>query len=359
MMKRLLKKENIRILTRSSSGIKKEEIKENLLLRKRKRGRLTKNFEKIQEDPETIFLDKFSQSEIFTQNETIPNTRTPVLTHIVNNRLIDVCNVNENVNKKVLTNEPPRLPCSICLEPLKQPGRLDPCGHEFCKECIDQWAALSNQCPLCKEDFRKVFYWEADQKVERKVRKRKFKFEDEEVEPWLQNCAENCMVCNKANDEHLLLVCDKCTYNICHTYCAGLDLIPDEEWICSTCSRRGGRNINNISLNESTPLAKKRSRIIDDEVNITLTRSKSKTNSTSKKEEKSYKNVKNSNINIPISCKWRNNEIKSNLKLNLNLNLQITNKEEKQVKTRTKFHLRKHSLERKAKAKNYNLRKNK
>jgi hypothetical protein len=138
-------------------------------------------------------------------------------------------NTLNNINTK------PSLPCPICLSPIINKSILDICEHEFCKECIDQWAKLSSECPCCKDEFKKIIYWDNNSQQSRRVRKRKFKYEDEEEEPWLLTCSENCMICKKNIDEHLLLLCDKCKFNICHTYCAGLELIPDEDWFCFDC----------------------------------------------------------------------------------------------------------------------------
>jgi hypothetical protein len=125
--------------------------------------------------------------------------------------------------------------CPICLEPAKEISELDTCHHKFCKECIDQWSNLANTCPVCKEEFKKILYLQEDKTQEKKVKKRKFQYEEEEDETWLQNCADNCMKCGNSDNQHLLLVCDKCNFNICHVNCAGLELIPDEDWLCSEC----------------------------------------------------------------------------------------------------------------------------
>lgn len=39
------------------------------------------------------------------------------------------------------------LRCSICLEPFFQPVRT-PCGHVFCKECLEGWREKKPSCPL-------------------------------------------------------------------------------------------------------------------------------------------------------------------------------------------------------------------
>lgn len=30
------------------------------------------------------------------------------------------------------------------------------CGHFFCMECIQKWAAIENTCPYCKQEFTKI-----------------------------------------------------------------------------------------------------------------------------------------------------------------------------------------------------------
>lgn len=45
------------------------------------------------------------------------------------------------------TTIPKSLRCSICLEPFFQPIRT-PCGHVFCKECLDAWVQKKPSCPL-------------------------------------------------------------------------------------------------------------------------------------------------------------------------------------------------------------------
>ena len=272
--------------------------------------------------------------------------------------LVNIGTTSTSLNEEIISI---KIRCSICLDTINKTTRLDCCEHEFCKECIDQWAQFSNECPLCKEQFKKIIYWEDNQKLFKKVKKRQFKYEEEENEPWYNNCAETCMVCSKSNDEHLLLVCDKCTFNICHTYCAGLDLIPDEEWICSSCNnstrrrtRRDDNNVNlvinnNIQLNKTeNGLSRKPSkRIDDDEVNITLTRSRSKPILSKNEKNEEQKN-------IPSLFTSQNEDLKrrsSSSNLNLNMNLHnnknentppATNSKSKSRKKHKHIHLLRH-----------------
>lgn len=301
-------------------------------------------------------VDQIDQSSKRASNTNLPNTHANNIVDYNSSDNIKL-NVNEHVNSTNRSNRsnrtyinsrrriknkdamedsevsspPKRLPCSICLEPMNNPSSLDNCEHEFCKECIDQWALLANTCPLCKHEFKKITYWEANMKQEKKVRKRRFKYEDEEEEPWYNNCAENCMVCGKNNDEHLLLVCDKCTYNICHTYCAGLDLIPDEDWICPQCEEAE-------TLANRNSKKKGRSRKGDGHM------------SSSQPLPNSNNNFNTKNISIPIQYKLPNNsnihKRNSSLNFNVNVNLQITNTQNR--KKKRKIHIRKNSDRRRA-----------
>ena len=47
--------------------------------------------------------------------------------------------------------------CSICMDNMAaDAGTLDGCGHTFCFECIEQWANVTNKCPLCKVVFKEI-----------------------------------------------------------------------------------------------------------------------------------------------------------------------------------------------------------
>lgn len=152
--------------------------------------------------------------------------------------------------KRSLTNEKPfvkpakkeklSLPlkkCSICLELLNDTCYLNTCKHEFCSECINTWAKLSSNCPLCKKSFDQIVSFTPlkHKAILKKVKQQKFTPDEEPVEEWYDQCDEACLICNKGDQNHLLLVCDKCNKHIAHTYCVGLDVIPEGEWYCPIC----------------------------------------------------------------------------------------------------------------------------
>lgn len=42
--------------------------------------------------------------------------------------------------------------CSVCMEDLKEAGAvmLPQCGHYYHRQCVEQWLALKNCCPVCR-----------------------------------------------------------------------------------------------------------------------------------------------------------------------------------------------------------------
>ncbi|UJR32080.1 hypothetical protein I4U23_019548 [Adineta vaga] len=52
--------------------------------------------------------------------------------------------------------------------------------------------------------------------------------------PWQCIDCKSCAKCNKTHDEANMMFCDRCDRGY-HTYCVGLDGIPDGSWQCSAC----------------------------------------------------------------------------------------------------------------------------
>ena len=149
--------------------------------------------------------------------------------------------------------------CSICLEPISHIAKLDQCEHEFCKNCIAHWSKLSSECPLCKKNYTNIIYYDGrkHKNTEKKVRKKKFKPEKEKTESWYYNCDEVCLICGKNNNTSYLLICDKCNFRICHTFCVGLDSIPDGEFICPECKQKINTNNDDIKSKNEKKVVKK------------------------------------------------------------------------------------------------------
>jgi hypothetical protein len=52
--------------------------------------------------------------------------------------------------KRVTTHYPTGEECSICFNPLKNPQKLEKCGHSYCTECISKWLYHNDTCPYCR-----------------------------------------------------------------------------------------------------------------------------------------------------------------------------------------------------------------
>lgn len=46
--------------------------------------------------------------------------------------------------------------CSICIEVIVDATVINPCGHVFCKKCIENYRRRSNQCPNCRCHIRNL-----------------------------------------------------------------------------------------------------------------------------------------------------------------------------------------------------------
>ncbi|KAI3716792.1 hypothetical protein L1987_67941 [Smallanthus sonchifolius] len=46
--------------------------------------------------------------------------------------------------------------CGICMDVVVDRGVLDCCEHWFCFTCIDNWASITNLCPLCQNEFQLI-----------------------------------------------------------------------------------------------------------------------------------------------------------------------------------------------------------
>ncbi|CAI0408742.1 unnamed protein product [Linum tenue] len=46
--------------------------------------------------------------------------------------------------------------CGICMDFVIDRGVVDCCQHWFCFGCIDNWASITNLCPLCQKEFQLI-----------------------------------------------------------------------------------------------------------------------------------------------------------------------------------------------------------
>tara|TARA_B110000858_G_scaffold174167_1_gene206520 strand:+ start:366 stop:737 length:372 start_codon:yes stop_codon:yes gene_type:complete len=43
--------------------------------------------------------------------------------------------------------------CAICLNYIKEIGKINSCKHLFCINCITEWGKKNNTCPCCRGKF--------------------------------------------------------------------------------------------------------------------------------------------------------------------------------------------------------------
>ncbi|PHH70420.1 hypothetical protein CDD83_5447 [Cordyceps sp. RAO-2017] len=158
--------------------------------------------------------------------------------------------------------------CIICLDPLPRPSSvddpavpstdplvddgshldvvaaLDGCEHIIHDACIRSWAQKTNTCPICRNPFHTVRVYNgvdgtAISTYDVQDRKQVAEFD---VQQWLAQNPDNdeeeasnpCPICNSAEREDVLLLCDSCDAAY-HTYCIGIDYVPQGDWYCMEC----------------------------------------------------------------------------------------------------------------------------
>ncbi|TLD30581.1 hypothetical protein PspLS_02158 [Pyricularia sp. CBS 133598] len=125
---------------------------------------------------------------------------------------------------------------------------INACGHALHNCCLLEWAGKANSCPICRQTFNDVSVYDkvggnllksyavADKKQVAEFDPQAWAEENPEEED-LE--AHPCPVCNSSGDEEVLLLCDGCDASY-HTYCIGLDEIPDGSWFCMECAEELG-----------------------------------------------------------------------------------------------------------------------
>ncbi|KAI3336595.1 hypothetical protein HD806DRAFT_517723 [Xylariaceae sp. AK1471] len=117
------------------------------------------------------------------------------------------------------------------------------CGHILHDSCLREWTGKANSCPICRQAFHLVHVYDkvggiliSSYKVEDKKQVAEF-----DPQAWLdenpeeEETARPCPICNEADHEDVLLLCDSCDAPY-HTYCVGLDTVPRGHWFCLECS---------------------------------------------------------------------------------------------------------------------------
>ncbi|XP_078431339.1 RING/U-box protein [Wolffia australiana] len=167
-------------------------------------------------------------------------------------------------------------PCGICLDVVIDRGMLDSCDHWFCFACIDNWAAITNLCPICKMEFQlitclPVYETVGNARIDDPLHSRD---EDLHVEGRFNTLSfpsyyidEDAVVCldghgckirDRAPTEEdtnidTSIACDSCDVWY-HAFCVGFD--PEDtshsSWLCPRCIKkpasRGSEKISEEDL---------------------------------------------------------------------------------------------------------------
>ncbi|GLT78079.1 hypothetical protein SLA2020_496250 [Shorea laevis] len=150
--------------------------------------------------------------------------------------------------------------CGICMDVIIDRGVLDCCQHWFCFACIDNWATITNLCPLCQSEFQLItcvpvydtigsnkvdedsISRDEDWSVEGKSNTLSFPsyYIDENAVICLDGdgCKIRCQSLTVVGDSSIdtSIACDSCDIWY-HAFCVGFDTesTTDDTWLCPRC----------------------------------------------------------------------------------------------------------------------------
>ncbi|KAI3401869.1 hypothetical protein diail_6428 [Diaporthe ilicicola] len=125
------------------------------------------------------------------------------------------------------------------------------CGHILHDSCLKAWTVKANSCPICRQTFHLVQVYDQIGGTLLNTYEVEDKKQVAEFDPlaWLDENPEEeeeqvtpCPVCNTAENEEVLLLCDGCDIPY-HTHCIGLEDVPDGSWFCMECAHQLGQAI--------------------------------------------------------------------------------------------------------------------
>ncbi|CAL1373612.1 unnamed protein product [Linum trigynum] len=152
--------------------------------------------------------------------------------------------------------------CGICMDFVIDRGVVDCCQHWFCFGCIDNWASITNLCPLCQNEFQLITCVPVyDTLGNNKVDEDTFSNRDDDwsIEGNSSTLSfpsyyidENAVTCLDGDgckirsgsmsieeDPNLdtSIACDSCD-NWYHAFCVGFDVdgTCEDTWLCPRCT---------------------------------------------------------------------------------------------------------------------------
>jgi hypothetical protein len=161
---------------------------------------------------------------------------------------------------------------------------LNGCGHVLHDSCLRSWTQKTNTCPICRTPFQEVKVFDAvdgkhssplvpwihvrlmltpkpaGNELSRYFVEDKKQVAEFDLREWLEQNPEGddesaedhtepCPVCNQAHNEDVLLLCDGCDAAY-HTYCLGLDSVPEGHWYCMECQEVFDQPVTNNLADE-------------------------------------------------------------------------------------------------------------
>lgn len=162
-------------------------------------------------------------------DETIALTSTAAIPST--SAALDVLDCSESDSSADLSEK-----CPICLYSFREQeiGTPNNCQHSFCVPCIDEWSKNVQTCPIDRTPFTSISI---------RSRFENGAFLREVVVEAKQQCEQesefdytNCEVCNSADREESMLLCDGCDKGY-HMDCLDPPLteIPAGSWYCDNC----------------------------------------------------------------------------------------------------------------------------
>lgn len=125
--------------------------------------------------------------------------------------------------------------CPICLYSFREQevGAPNNCDHSFCAPCIDEWSKNVQTCPIDRKPFTSI---RIRSRYENGTFLRETAVEAKQCEPESEFDYTNCEICNSADREESMLLCDGCDKGY-HMECLDPPLteIPEGSWYCDNC----------------------------------------------------------------------------------------------------------------------------
>lgn len=102
---------------------------------------------------------------------------------------------------------------------------------------------VSSTCPVCRIAFNIITVSATVEGDIEETIKLKGKKKAQQVPIFIpaddEEDVSRCVLCGSSHGEDELLLCDNCNDGY-HTFCLGLDTVPEGDWFCATCEQYGG-----------------------------------------------------------------------------------------------------------------------